>query len=618
MKELRKDIQGLRALAIIGVIIFHFNKEILPGGFAGVDVFFVISGFLMTKIILTGLDNNNFNIAKFYYARVKRIVPALSAVCLLCVAFGWTVLLPKDYLELAHNAIGSMLFYSNYLYASQTGYFDTASVDNILLHTWSLSVEWQFYLIYPLILFVLSLFLNRTLIRSLIIIGLLASLAISINLTMNSPTKAYFTLNARAWEMLAGGLAVIFNEKEFLKKKSRIWEGVGLILIATGYYLFDERTAWPGYNAIVPVLGTFLVICATRNSSSITGSWPLQFIGKISYSLYLVHWPLIVFSRKVGVDLDALAYFTLSLLIASVIYYSIERTKKLSFLNMFIAITALTFSNYVQNTHGASFRVPEELKMSSEEFQKKYYGGYGYKTNTPYSSHAKDGVDFIIFGDSFAAQYAKAIDEKGLHSINIFFHGCPIMPDYSRYKDGKEDLNCSKAYAHLLNTFKNNKNADVLFASAWDNYKDLLIKRNGKLPEDLSFNEFADVWINQIQKIMDAGGKRHYYIIGRPVPTNSNSYGCLVQNVLPGYKLFKTCNSKRSLTEIEINNKLREAFKANGNVTFIDPNKVLCDKDGCSVTVGKEPLYTDGAHLSIYGARMVFDEVTRVISEIRH
>lgn len=154
--EFRKDINALRSLAVLAVIIFHFNSDYLPGGFAGVDVFFVISGYLMTKIILSGIDENNFSLKRFYLARARRIIPALTIICLITILIGWLFIKPSDFYEMGKDVASSILFISNFLYWSRSGYFDNSSVNNFLLHTWSLSVEWQFYIVYPLLLLAVS------------------------------------------------------------------------------------------------------------------------------------------------------------------------------------------------------------------------------------------------------------------------------------------------------------------------------------------------------------------------------------------------------------------------------------------------------------------------------
>ncbi|HDC4429464.1 TPA: acyltransferase, partial [Enterobacter asburiae] len=158
--KFRHDINGLRAIAVMAVVLFHFNPSMLPGGFIGVDVFFVISGFLMTSIIVGGINNNSFNIAKFYCARANRIIPALSVLCITLLIFGWFNLTPSDYKMLAKHAASSIGFISNIIYMGETGYFDASSHEKWLLHTWSLSVEWQFYIFYPLLIILLKKFIS--------------------------------------------------------------------------------------------------------------------------------------------------------------------------------------------------------------------------------------------------------------------------------------------------------------------------------------------------------------------------------------------------------------------------------------------------------------------------
>jgi peptidoglycan/LPS O-acetylase OafA/YrhL len=176
----RKDINGLRALAVIAVVIFHFKPTWMEGGFAGVDVFFVISGFLMTGIIFRSLELNDFSVLKFYVARANRIIPALALLCIFLLLMGMIILTPNEYKELGKHVVGSIGFFSNILYWSESGYFDSASHDKWLLHTWSLSVEWQFYIIYPLVIFLLHKFISIKYLKLLILIGAITSFILCI------------------------------------------------------------------------------------------------------------------------------------------------------------------------------------------------------------------------------------------------------------------------------------------------------------------------------------------------------------------------------------------------------------------------------------------------------
>lgn len=212
--EFRKDINGLRAYAVMAVLLYHFDVAGITGGYAGVDVFFVISGFLMTAIILPKVEAGRFSLPGFYLARVRRILPAVAVLCVAVLAFGWFWLVPYLYESLGKNAGASLLFISNFTYNRAGGYFAAPAHDNWLLHTWSLSVEWQFYLLYPLLLMLLARLprSSRGLVGAALLFILLASWAFAVYLTNAKPTSAFFMLPARAWELLAGSLVFLYSD----------------------------------------------------------------------------------------------------------------------------------------------------------------------------------------------------------------------------------------------------------------------------------------------------------------------------------------------------------------------------------------------------------------------
>jgi peptidoglycan/LPS O-acetylase OafA/YrhL len=199
--KFRYDINGLRAIAVIAVVIFHFYPTYLPGGFAGVDVFFVISGFLMTGIIFRDLDENAFSLFKFYKSRINRIVQPLVFVCLFLLVFGWFFLTPWIYSAVGKHVLSSIGFVSNAIYLNEAGYFDVSSSEKWLLHTWSLSVEWQFYIIYPLILIALKKVTTLENIKRLVVLSCLIGFVFSIVASYKWPSHAYYLLPSRAWEM---------------------------------------------------------------------------------------------------------------------------------------------------------------------------------------------------------------------------------------------------------------------------------------------------------------------------------------------------------------------------------------------------------------------------------
>jgi peptidoglycan/LPS O-acetylase OafA/YrhL len=208
--QFREDINGLRAIAVIAVVLFHFNPSWMPGGFAGVDVFFVISGFLMTGIIFKGIEQENFSILKFYVARANRIIPALAVLCLILLVFGWFYLTPIDYKALGKHAGSSIRFLSNITYWRESGYFDSASHEKWLLHTWSLSAEWQFYIIYPLIIVIMRKFMSVKVMRATFLLGTTLGFIFCIFVTYKWPNAAYYLLPTRAWEMMIGGIAYLY------------------------------------------------------------------------------------------------------------------------------------------------------------------------------------------------------------------------------------------------------------------------------------------------------------------------------------------------------------------------------------------------------------------------
>lgn len=293
--KFRDDINGLRAWAVVAVILYHFGVPGFGGGFIGVDVFFVISGFLMTGIVVGGLERGNFSLIGFYNARAKRIVPALACLCAVLLGLGWFLLLPPDYKTLSSHSVYSLSFLSNIEYWQEAGYFDLASHEKWLLHTWSLSVEWQFYLALPVVLWTTwRLKPGRAGQRFVILACLALSLAAAITITRTDVVAAFFLLHTRAWEMLAGGLLALPLAGGGPSPRMRRWiEGSGLLLILLSAGLFDKDSPWPGWRAMVPVAAAMMVLFANR-SSVWTGNKIAQWIGDRSYSMYLWHWPVYV------------------------------------------------------------------------------------------------------------------------------------------------------------------------------------------------------------------------------------------------------------------------------------------------------------------------------------
>ena len=306
-KQFRYDINGLRAYAVILVVLFHFQIFGFSAGFIGVDIFFVISGYLMTKIIVDQIMQEKFSIWKFYLARGIRILPALLLLTFMIALVGWFLLIPEEYKTYGKHAASSITFLSNFLYWRESSdYFSAAAHDKILLHTWSLSVEWQFYIILPIILLIIGrIKRNRKILNLSILFGFIISLILSYKVSQVSPTTAFYMIPTRAWEMLAGGLVYAYFSKLVIANsfKSLIeFTGFGLILLSL--FIFKTTTLWPSFNAVLPVLGSMLILISNSNNSVLTKPKVFQLTGNSSYSIYLWHWPIVFFISYFGVKDD--------------------------------------------------------------------------------------------------------------------------------------------------------------------------------------------------------------------------------------------------------------------------------------------------------------------------
>jgi peptidoglycan/LPS O-acetylase OafA/YrhL len=297
----RKDIDGLRAIAILSVVAYHLGIPGASGGYVGVDVFFVISGYLITSLISREIDRGSFSLIRFYERRIRRILPALAALLIVSSIAAWVFLLPQEFADYSKSLLAAVASGSNILFWSQSGYFDGPSQFKPLLHTWTLGVEEQFYIFLPLLLMLISSRWKRY--RSTWIACLaLISFAISAAGVIYSPAQAFFLLDSRAWELLAGGMLALNMVPAIRSAVGRSIAGIsGLCLMLIAVAGYTDSTPFPGIAAILPCLGAMLVIAAGQSGSSIVGRLlslrPMVFVGLISYSLYLWHWPILVLAR---------------------------------------------------------------------------------------------------------------------------------------------------------------------------------------------------------------------------------------------------------------------------------------------------------------------------------
>jgi peptidoglycan/LPS O-acetylase OafA/YrhL len=293
MQKYRPDIDGLRALAVVAVILFHTFPNVVPGGFVGVDIFFVISGYLITQIILSDLERGTFSAATFYARRVRRIFPALIVVLVFSFVMGWHLLLPAELISLCKNIVAGALFSANLMLLSEVGYFDIAAHTKPLLHLWSLGIEEQFYLVWPLLLCMLP--------RGRLVVAiaalLLASFALNLAMIGDRPSSAFYLPFTRAWELMAGAL---LTQVPALGQRNKEALGAsGLALVVASLFLFDASTPFPGWATLAPVIGTAFLILSEGsliNRTAFEHRTAVN-VGLISYPLYLWHWPLLVFAE---------------------------------------------------------------------------------------------------------------------------------------------------------------------------------------------------------------------------------------------------------------------------------------------------------------------------------
>lgn len=626
--KFRKDINGLRAIAVIAVVLFHFNNTLIPGGFAGVDVFFVISGYLMTAIIFKGVEEQNFSILKFYMARANRIIPALALLCLVLTVFGWFYLTPYDYSVLGEHIRSSITFVSNIVYWKESGYFDTASHYKWLLHTWSLSSEWQFYLIYPVLIVLMRKFMEVKTIKQTILCFLVISFIASIILTYHSPHSSYFLLPARIWEMLVGGVAFLYPISLKLRYKKRC-ECIGFALIIGSYFLITKDNYWPGYLALFPVIGTYLIIQAKRKNSLLTGNWLFQKLGLYSYSIYLWHWPLVV----------AIYYFSLP---SFYIYIAIPLSVLLGFLS-YRYIERINFNNNLSTIFGVIKSKPMIMVVSvtlitsviclQDGFINYAPAKYQYLIHNAQASQLREkchlrtyqapssscqyfienNITWATLGDSHSTEIAytlaKKIHLKDQGLKHFSYSGCKIS-----YKMPKDFSRCAQWYneaiTYILNDKKiqnvviNHRFTKGLFGGDAAHYpnkpKALMTTKASQMVQ--SFDELVQLL---------AANKKNVYLF-YPIPELPKDIKELI-----GIK-FRNGNMPDNIIGTS-----REWYQARNqymiehfdnasypsNVHLLKPQNTFCDNLHCYAVKDGEPLYFDDDHPSIIGATKLIESI---------
>ena len=629
--KFRKDINGLRAIAVIAVVLFHFNESWVPGGFAGVDVFFVISGFLMTGIIFKGIEQRNFSILKFYVARANRIIPALAVLCLVLIIFGWFYLTPLDYKILSKHIISSMGFFSNVIYLKESGYFDAASHEKWLLHTWSLSAEWQFYMIYPLLVVAMRNFMSLEQMKTVILTATILGFIFCAVATIQQPNSAYYLLPTRAWEMMIGGVAYLYP-LHLNNYKKRCLEWFGLALIISSYVFVSEESLWPGYLALIPVMGSFFIIQAQQSNSIITGNVIFQKLGKWSYSIYLWHWPLVVAIYYYSLsDIYILFGMVLTLFLG---FISNKYIESINFRNNFSNLIAHTkskpiiisfliglFGSLIFITDGAKNSLRKSLVERGEYLDK--YSRQNYVTDSLHDAYGmkcdffdpdsytakKTGIPetcinngeggIFIWGDSHAQALSYGIR-------NVFYNVNINQVATSACRPSiKKDIETSvfKISCNRSNDFAKKAilkiEPDVIILAQADNHDK---------------NEYNDI----LSYIRENNLKSKLFLVG-PVPQWRPSLPLAITR-RHFDKNNKIISDPSFVSKIlEINNHLHIKYDGT-DIHYVSLVDNLCNREGCLAKVDDEntPLVWDYGHLTLEGSIYIASKIkNKIENEIK-
>lgn len=455
----RPDIDGLRAFAVLAVVGFHAFPEWVRGGFVGVDIFFVISGYLITSIIFKNLEVGGFSFSEFYARRIKRIFPALLVVLIACLFFGWIALLADEYKQLSGHVVAGVGFFSNIAYWNEAGYFDNAADTKPLLHLWSLGIEEQFYIVWPLLLWIAWKQKFNLLIITFFIF--LISFLLNINIVTENTVKAFYSPMTRIWELLTGSILSYFiiyrriSPERFGRAKSNMFSVVGFLVLIFSIIFIKKDYFFPGWVAIFPVIGSFLIICAGNTSivnSKILSNKIAIWFGQISFPLYLWHWPILSLSRLIeGQTAERTTRFglvLLSILLAWLTYKFIEKYVRLSKGNSYtivliiIGLFTASFSSYVYLKNGIPMREAVTKSEFTEKIRNQFMGPlWEYTKNDiclkqyPFKNSDKlpwwfcmksDSLKptIVILGNSFANQlYPGFVENQALKHHTILSIG---------------------------------------------------------------------------------------------------------------------------------------------------------------------------------------------------
>ncbi len=623
----RPDIDGLRAVAVLGVVAFHAT-QVLPGGFVGVDVFFVISGFLITGILIRDCETKTFSITRFYSRRIRRILPALVTLLLTFIVVACITLPPADLEFSGRTLLSTTLFLANQFFLDHTGYFHVDAQESPLLHLWSLSIEEQFYLLWPPVVFLLYRSRLRRWAPALIMMALLISLALAQrSVWMGNEAGAFYMLRARGWELLLGALLATGSLPVLNRPRDReILAGFGLAAILGSMLLINPDTPFPGLGAAVPCLGAAALIHANRIGESVVGRWlsspPMVLIGLISYPLYLWHWPLLAMPRlalgralsPAEVGLSVILAFAMAWLSWRFIETPFRRRRTGDEGSGFVVIAGVSTLAVIAGAAlvivaGQGFpqrASPLVLRAEAARDSINPMNALCHVTSgaapppaAPCTTPGTGSGRIILWGDSHAAHIMPGLTVAGGHHYSsvrqMTKSSCPpLAPDRQSVFANAE---CAAFNRNVLSALAGEARIDeIVIAGRWTGYLSDASGTAGPLREEMR---------ETIENIRRAVGVRTAIIVVGPLPGFAfEPSKCYARTSFAGLDTSPCRDPKptnaRSAAAVEL--ALTEAASGEPNVSVTLPWQSLCRTGSCSTAFNEHFLFRDSHHLTVEGA----------------
>jgi peptidoglycan/LPS O-acetylase OafA/YrhL len=623
----RPDVDGLRAIAVLAVIAFHASPALLSGGFVGVDVFFVISGFLISGLIAKEMENGNFSFAGFYTRRIKRIFPAYIVVAATTLVISSFLLIPNDYIFYTTSLAASWAFVSNVFFSMLSwGYFGQRTEEFPLLHTWSLAVEEQFYFIFPILLLFLYRYMRTRIVLALVVLFIVF---LAYSEWHAGQIKSYFLLTSRAHELIIGALVYFVSQR--LPAGSRFASNLmvltGAALVTAAFVMLNGE-AFPGLNSLYPCIGTALLIYGGRTRTGLTPvleSRPMVWIGLISYPLYLWHWPIFSFLRYRKVELTptvliaavALA-FLLAYLTWRLVEMPIRRNRAIGFKKAFTqiylapAMLFLAVGAYSYQTEGAPQRFPDDIRqlISSYSFERdltrscairtedyrKIEAGY-LQQHCAFGDMKQPRPQVLLLGDSHAHHFKPFVEQLSINAgLKAVYHvqgGClPIDLEgagSAAAQPGAQPSTCQKRNADLLNLARDFK--FVVLAGFWS-------------PEPGA--DFERRMTAAVERILQAGA---IPVIFKDNPSSDPDLShCILYRRRGWIAADVNCNipySAVSKAQAELDKSIDRIAKKHAAMLVVDPKRVMCNTNECRTYIANTALYKDSNHLNAKAAQLL-------------